>query len=110
MSERKGEMPFVPKSEGESSTRGAGKAERLFITKEVTGLTYTELLELQQYLDRQRINIKQSLLQKGGVSVGYAKFGVIDLGDGKIAFVPNQNNERIVGTPKEFLQALKTLN
>ena len=109
MSERKGEMPFVPKSESESSTRGPGRAERLYITKEVASLSYREVLELQAYLNRQRINIEQPFLQKGKVSAGYAKFGAIEIGDGRIAFVPNQNNERIVGTPKEFLEALKKL-
>ncbi len=76
----------------------------------VLTLSTAELLELKQYLDNQRINIKQPRLQKGQVSAGYANRGAIELGDGRIAFIPNQNNEKIVGTPHEFLLALKNID
>lgn len=107
MSERKDAPQFVPE---DRPVQGPAKAERGLINKEVSSLSPSELLELRQYLDRQRINIRQPLLQKGQVSAGYAKFGAIEIGDGRIAFVPNQNNERIVGTPQEFLEALKILD
>lgn len=107
MSEIKDTSQFIPKEE---PALGPSKAETRVINREVSSLSPGELLELKQYLDRQRINIRQSLLQKGVVSAGYSKFGAIQLEGGRIAFIPDQNNERIVGTPQEFLQALKTLD
>jgi len=114
MSEKKGLPSFINQhvegfSQAPTEQNLAAKKERRLVTREVATLSSAELVELKQYLERQRININQPMLQTGVVSAGYAKFGAIELGGGKIAFVPNQNNERIVGTPQEFLQALKTL-
>jgi hypothetical protein len=110
MNERKDMSSFSPKTSNQESGRGPFKSEIGSVTREVLSLSRADLLELKQYLERQRINIRQPMLQTGVVSAGYAKFGAIELGGGKIAFIPNQNNERIVGTPQEFLQALKTLD
>ncbi len=97
--------PSKPGSEGPLSVRRKEGS----VVRGVLTLSAAELLELKQYLDNQRINIKQPMLQKGQVSAGYANRGAIELGDGRIAFIPNQNNEKIVGTPQEFLLALKNI-
>jgi len=108
MPERRNLSPdFSQNPEGKARSN---PAETRFKSRPVGSLSLTELFELKQWLDTCRININQPLLQKGQVSVGYAKRGAIELGDGRIAFVPYQNNERIEGAPEEFLKALKTLN
>lgn len=120
MSERKDLPSFEPKPAGEPApvapskpgSEGALSVRRKegSMVRGVLTLSTAELLELKQYLDNQRINIKQPRLQKGQVSAGYANRGAIELGDGRIAFIPNQNNEKIVGTPHEFLLALKNID
>ncbi len=118
MPEKKDFFSFTPKESAEKALPvksglerpSTSKSETRLITRPVGTLSPSELLELKQWLDRSKINIRQPLLQTGKVSAGYAKYGAIELGDGRIAFVPNQNNERIVGTPQEFLEALKILD
>ena len=119
MTERKGTQPYIARTAGEGPVpvppepgiehKHIVGPETGFQEQLVTLLKPSELLELKQYLDSKRIDIGQKNLQKGIVTAGYAQFGVIELADGRIAFRPNQNNYIITGTPKEFLEALKTI-
>ena len=110
MPERRNLPPDLPqKPEGEAGSSRSNLAETRLISRPVGSLSLAELFELKQWLEACKVNISQSLLQKGQVSAGYAKRGVIELGGGRIAFVPYQHNERIEGTPEEFLRALKSL-
>lgn len=98
---------FYPEVPGQPEQ--AKPPETRLIKRSVASLSLTELFELKEWLDRRRINIRQPLLQKGRVSSGYVQRGAIELGAGRIAFVPNQNNELIEGTPEEFLTALNKI-
>lgn len=77
---------------------------------DVSKLSIAQLLELKQYLDQQRIRIRQKFLQDGVVSPGYAQRGAIQLEAGKIGFKPHGWDYIIVGTPEEFVQALRSVD
>lgn len=111
MTERpKGTSPNIARIAGEGHPLVPPRPEVRLKERPVSSLSPAELLELKQYLYQQHINISQGKLQEGVVTVGYARFGVIRMVDKRIAFRPNQNNEIIIGTPQEFLEALKTVD
>jgi hypothetical protein len=76
----------------------------------VSQASIEELLELKQFLENQRINLRQKNLQSGRVSVGYEKRGVVIVGENTIGIRPNQNNILYTGTPQEFLEAIRSVD
>ena len=68
------------------------------------------LRELDKFLKINRLNIGQSLLQRGDVSAGYEKKGIVKLEGGQIAIRLGDLNFIFKGAPQDFLTALRKIN